>query len=128
VIVQSIAPQLRANALEPIPACSRACARLVCSCVRADLSDRPQCACAIDRTSVAIERTCTNYISMCLRVCDLSVLRSSVSLLTAPIDPRRCMCFNFHFFLLFYLIISFSLIIFFILPIFIYLFAVFSFS
>jgi hypothetical protein len=61
----------RSSALESIPACLRACARLVRSCVRARPSDKPQYACAIDRISFAIERTCTDcYISMCVRVYD----------------------------------------------------------
>jgi hypothetical protein len=71
--VRSIASLLQSSALEPIPACMRAYARLVRSCVRARFSDKPQRACAIDRTSVVIERTCIDcYISASLSVYDRS--------------------------------------------------------
>jgi hypothetical protein len=101
--MRSIASLLQSSALEPIPACTRAYARLVRSCVRARLSDKPQCACAIDRTSVVIKRTCTDcYISASLSVYDRS---QCPALEHISVDctniPEAVYVFSSHFFVLF---------------------------
>jgi hypothetical protein len=68
--VQSIVYMLQSSAFEPIPSLSRTCARLIRSCVRSHLFDKQQCSDTLDRTSIAIKRTCNT--ATYLRVCDRS--------------------------------------------------------
>jgi hypothetical protein len=110
VIVRSIAPLLQSSAIEPIPTLSHACACLVRSCMRVHLSDRQQCACTIDRTSVAIEHTCSKLLHFYAYARSQGTC-TQVHLNSQLQQTRGSVCVQFSFLLLFCLIINLSLII-----------------
>ena len=88
------------------PAYSCACARLVHSCMRAPLSDRLQCACAFNHTSVAINRTCRDcHIFACMWSSHCSALERTFADFTNL--PEIVYVINFQF----WLIISLFLIV-----------------